>query len=83
MGGLGHKRQLPLRLLISPTLHVRKMPPLDNQVDGRGLSEVSKLQNLCKKDNFKSAYRRCHLNWLTACKTVTQIEELRLAYMNL
>ena len=36
-----------------------------------------------KKDNFKSAYRCCHLNWLTACNTVTQIEELMLAFMNL
>ena len=36
-----------------------------------------------KKDDFKSAYRRCHLNWLTACKTVTQIKELMLAFMNL
>ena len=36
-----------------------------------------------KKDDFKSAYRCCHLNWLTACNTVTQIEELMLAFMNL
>ncbi|MBM4076045.1 MAG: hypothetical protein FJ267_10410, partial [Planctomycetes bacterium] len=36
-----------------------------------------------KKDDFKSAYRRCHLHWLTACKTVTQIKELMLAFMNL
>ena len=36
-----------------------------------------------KKDDFKSAYRRCHLHWLTACKTVTQIEALSLAFMNL
>jgi hypothetical protein len=36
-----------------------------------------------KKDNFKSAYRCCHLHWLTASKTVTQIKELLLAFMNL
>ena len=36
-----------------------------------------------KKDGFKSAYCCCHLHWLTACKTVTQIEELLLAIMNL
>ncbi len=29
-----------------------------------------------KKDHFKSAYHRCHLHWLTASKTVTQIKEL-------
>jgi hypothetical protein len=36
-----------------------------------------------KKDNFKSAYCHCHLHWLTASKTVTQIKELLLAFMNL
>jgi hypothetical protein len=31
-----------------------------------------------KKDNFKSAYRRCHLHWETALKTVTQIPGLQM-----
>jgi hypothetical protein len=36
-----------------------------------------------KKDNFKSAYCQCHLNWETATKIVTQIPSLELAFMNL
>ncbi len=36
-----------------------------------------------KKDDFKSTYPCCHLHWLTASKTVTQIKELLLAFMNL
>jgi hypothetical protein len=36
-----------------------------------------------KKDDFKSAYCRCHLHWLTASKSVTQIKELQSAFMNL
>ena len=36
-----------------------------------------------EKDDYKSAYCCCHLHWLTASKTVTQIKELFLAFMNL
>jgi hypothetical protein len=36
-----------------------------------------------KKDDFKSAYPRCHLHWETATKTVTQIPSLELDFMNL
>jgi hypothetical protein len=31
-----------------------------------------------KKDDFKSAYRRCHLHWKTALKTVTHILSLQM-----
>ncbi len=36
-----------------------------------------------KKDDFKSAYRCCHLHWETASKTVTQIPDLKMGFMNL
>ncbi len=36
-----------------------------------------------KKDNFKSTYCQCHLNWETATKTVTQFPSLELFFMNL
>ena len=38
---------------------------------------------LAKKDDIKSAYRRMHLSWDTAIKTVTQIPQLLLALMML
>jgi hypothetical protein len=38
---------------------------------------------LAKKDNFKSAYCRMHLNWETAARTVTQLPENDLALMSL
>ena len=38
---------------------------------------------LAKKDDIKSAYRRMHLSWDTAIKTVTQIPQLYLALMML
>jgi hypothetical protein len=38
---------------------------------------------LTKKDNIKSAYRRMHLSWDTAIKTVTQNPQLYLALMML
>ncbi len=53
MGDFRHKRQLPLRFLVSPALHVWKMPPSDNQLDGRSSSEVSKLQNLREKGRLQ------------------------------
>jgi hypothetical protein len=36
-----------------------------------------------KKDNFKLAYRHCHLHWEMASKTVTQIPDLKMSFMNL
>jgi hypothetical protein len=36
-----------------------------------------------KKDNFNSVYCHCHLHWETTSKTITQIPELNMAFMNL
>ncbi len=34
---------------------------------------------LATKINYKSAYRCCHLNWLTAVQTITQLPDEKLA----
>ncbi len=43
----------------------------------------SKIKIVAKKDDFKLTYRRCHLHWEMASKTMAQIPDLKMGFMNL
>jgi hypothetical protein len=83
VGLFGNKRKLASQQHSTTTMQIWEVPYEINQLDSCSKIEVSGLQNIHKKDDFKTANRQCHLNWETATKTVTQIPSLELAFMNL